>query len=88
MDMSQGDGDVEGSWNSGELWERVTDRDAQAALDGGDGSCEVGLTEKEQAAWETMAVRTLSDTEARPATGAELGAGPGAGAVDVNPREP
>lgn len=88
MDMSQGDGDVEGSWNSGELWERVTDRDAQAALDGGDGSCEVGLTEKEQVAWETMAVRTLSDTEARPATGAELGAGPGAGAVDVNPREP
>jgi Mn-containing catalase len=88
MDMSQGDGDVEGSWNSGELWERVTDRDAQAALDGGDGSCEVGLSEKEQVALDAMAARTLSDPEARPATGAELGAGPGAGAVDVNPREP
>lgn len=88
MDMSQGDGDVEGSWNGGELWERVTDRDAQAALDGGDGSCEVGLSEKEQVALDAMAARTLSDPEARPATGAELGAGPGAGAVDVNPREP
>lgn len=88
MDMSQGDGDVEGSWNGGELWERVTDRDAQAALDGGDGGCEVGLSEKEQVALDAMAARTLSDPEARPATGAELGAGPGAGAVDVNPREP
>lgn len=88
MDMSQGDGDVEGSWNGGELWERVTDRDAQAALDGGDGGCEVGLSEKEQVALDAMAARTLSDPEARLATGAELGAGPGAGAVDVNPREP
>ncbi|WP_282243720.1 manganese catalase family protein [Stenotrophomonas sp. PS02300] len=88
MDMSQGEGDVEGSWNSGELWERVTDRDAQAALDGGDGSCDVELSEKEQVALEAMAARTLSDPDARPATGAELGAGPGAGAVDVNPREP
>lgn len=88
MDMSQGEGDVEGSWNSGELWERVTDRDAQAALDGGDGSCDVDLSEREQVALEAMAARTLSDPEARPATGAELGAGPGAGAVDVNPREP
>jgi len=88
MDMSQGDGDVEGSWNGGELWERVTDRDAQAALDGGDGGCEVGLSEKEQVALDAMAARTLSDPEARPATGAEQGAGPGAGAVDVNPREP
>lgn len=88
MDMSQGEGDVEGSWNSGELWERVTDRDAQAALDGGDGSCDVDLSEREQVALETMAARTLSDPDARPATGAELGAGPGAGAVDVNPREP
>jgi Mn-containing catalase len=88
MDMSQGDGDVEGSWNSGELWERVTDRDAQAALDGGDGSCGVDLSEREQVAVEAMAARTLSDPDARPATGAELGAGPGAGAVDVNPREP
>lgn len=89
MDMSQGEGsDPLGSWNSGELWERVTDRDAQSALDGGDGSCSVGLTSREQAAVEAMTLRTLSDPEARPATGAELNAGPGAGAVDTRPREP
>ena len=88
MDMSQGDGDMQGSWNSGELWERVSDRDAQAALDGGDGSCSVGMDGRELSALEAMAGRTLSDPAAQPATGAELGAGPGAGAVDVTPREP
>ncbi|MDV3468587.1 manganese catalase family protein [Stenotrophomonas sp. C3(2023)] len=88
MDMSQGGVEPEGSWNSGQLWERVSDRDAQAALDGGDGSCSVGLTEREQAAEAAMALRTMSVPEARPTTGAELGAGPGAGALDLPPREP
>lgn len=88
MNMSQGDGDVDGSWNSGELWEQVTDRDEQAALDGGDGSFSVGLSDREQAAVEQMSLRTLSNPEAHPATGAELGAGQGAGAVDTRPREP
>lgn len=88
MDMSQGGIEPEGSWNSGELWERVSDRDAQAALDGGDGGCSVGLTEREQAAEAAMVLRTMSAPEARPTTGAELGAGPGAGALDLPPREP
>ncbi|WP_166926459.1 manganese catalase family protein [Xanthomonas sp. 60] len=88
MNMSQGDGDVDGSWNSGELWEQVTDRDEQAALDGGDGGFSVGLSDREQAAVEQMSLRTLSNPEAHPATGAELGAGQGAGAVDTRPREP
>ncbi|KDE88194.1 manganese catalase family protein [Stenotrophomonas maltophilia] len=90
MDMSQGDGadDLLGSWNSGELWERVSDREAQAAVDGGDGSATVGLDPREQAAVQAMTLRTLSDPEARPTTGAELGAGPGAGALDLPPREP
>lgn len=88
MNMSQGDGDVDGSWNSGELWEQVTDRDEQAALDGGDGSFSVGLSDREQAAVEQMSLRTLSNPEAHPSTGAELGAGQGAGAVDTRPREP
>ncbi len=75
MDMSQGDGadDLQGSWNSGELWERVSDRDAQAAVDGGDGGGTVDLDPREQAAVQAMTLRTLSDLEARPATGAELG---------------
>jgi len=90
MDMSQGDGadDLLGSWNSGELWERVSDREAQTAVDGGDGSATVGLDPREQAAVQAMTLRTLSDPEARPTTGAELGAGPGAGALDLPPREP
>lgn len=88
MNMSQGDGDVDGSWNSGELWEQVTDRDEQAALDGGDGTFSVGLTDREAAAVEQMTLRTMSNPEAHPATGAELGAGQGAGAVDTRPREP
>jgi Mn-containing catalase len=88
MDMSQGEGDCEGSWNSGELWERVSDRDAQAALDGGDGSFSVGLAPAEQAAVEEMTARTLSNPAVQPATGAELGAGVGAGAVLRRPREP
>ena len=88
MNMSQGDGDVDGSWNSGELWEQVTDRDEQAALDGDDGTFSVGLTDREAAAVEQMTLRTMSNPEAHPATGAELGAGQGAGAVDPRPREP
>lgn len=88
MNMSQGDGDVDGSWNSGELWEQVTDRDEQAALDGDDGTFSVGLTDREAAAVEQMTLRTMSNPEAHPATGAELGAGQGAGAVDTRPREP
>ncbi len=88
MDMSQGEGDMQGSWNSGELWEQVSDRDAQAAVDGGDGSSSVALSANEQAAMERMVARTMSDPAAMPATGAELGAGEGAGAVDHNPREP
>ena len=80
MDMSQGDGadDLQGSWNSGELWERVSDREAQAAVDGGDGSGTVDLDPREQAAVQAMTLRTLSDPEARPTTGSRAGAGPGA----------
>ena len=79
--MSQGEGDVRGPWNSGELWERIDDRDAQAAVDGGDGRASVVLEEAQQAALEAMAVRTASDPDSNPVTGAELGAGPGAGAT-------
>lgn len=88
LDMSQGEGDMQGSWNSGQLWEQVSHRDAQVALDGGDGSCTVGLDAREEAAVKRMATRTMSQPDATPATGAELGARPGAGAVDVTPREP
>ena len=43
-DMSQGDGgDIRGPWNSGGDWEFVSDRDAQCAVDGGDGTASVKL---------------------------------------------
>ncbi|ATD66355.1 MULTISPECIES: manganese catalase family protein [Luteimonas] len=79
-DMSHG-GDVAASWNSGELWTSVSERELQAAVDGGDGSASVGLKKTEAAAVEAFAARTASAPDANPVTGAELGAGPGAGAV-------
>lgn len=88
MDMSQGEGDVEGSWNSGDLWERVSDHDAQAALDGGDGNCSVGLSEREALALEAVSLRTLSDPDEAPLTGAELATGDGGGATKSPAREP
>lgn len=84
FDMSQGDeDDAQGPWNSGELWERVEDRDAQMAVDGGDGTASVVLTARQQAALDAFAQRTASSPDADPLTGAELGAGPGAGAVNL-----
>ncbi len=81
-DMSQGEEPkTEGPWNSGENWQVVSDRDAQAAVDGGDGSASVKLSAAEKKVVEKLAMRTLSDPESDPVTGAELGAGPGAGAI-------
>jgi Mn-containing catalase len=86
FDMSQGEGgDSPGPWNAGELWERVEDRDAQSAVDGGDGTASVTLTEPQQAAIDAFAARTASQPDSDPLTGAELGAGPGAGAVKITP---
>jgi len=71
--MSQGDGDARGSWNDGPLWDRVDDREQQAAVDGGDGDASVQLSTDEAEVLEQMAVRTMSDPESDPTTGAELG---------------
>jgi Mn-containing catalase len=83
FDMSQGgDGlDVRGPWNSGDNWTVVSDRDAQAAVDGGDGSATVDLEASDQRIIEQLALRTGSDPTVDPTTGAELGAGPGAGST-------
>jgi Mn-containing catalase len=86
-DMSQGDGaeeeDVEGPWNSGENWEMVSDRDAQAAVDGGDGSASVEISEADAQILAALAARTMSDPTGDPVTGAELNPGPGAGKMSV-----
>ena len=87
-DMSQGEGQARGPWNEGEQWEFVSDRDQQAAVDGGPGTAEVILSEREALATEAAAMRTASLPDSDPTTGADLGAGEGAGSTkgDIQPR--
>lgn len=82
FDMSQGAGNVRGPWR-GELWEVVDDCDEQAAVDGGDGSASVVLTEQRELALAALSERTKCDPASSPLTGAELGAGLGAGATSA-----
>lgn len=77
--MSQGEGDATGPWNEGEQWEAVDDRDHQSAVDGGDGTASVRLADLEESSVDAFAIRTQSDPTSNPVTGADLGAGPGAG---------
>ncbi|MFN6980903.1 MAG: manganese catalase family protein [Brevundimonas sp.] len=81
FNLSQGEGDTRGPWNEGEQWEFVDDYDAQAAVDGGDGTASVQLSDLETDAVEAFAARTASDPSVNPVTGADLGAGPGAGTM-------
>ncbi|MGD3342718.1 manganese catalase family protein [Xanthomonas citri pv. citri] len=78
---SQGEGDMIGPWNAGEQWEVIADREAQAAVDGGDGSATVALDATQTAALDAMSERLLSNPELDRVTGADLGAGPGAGST-------
>ena len=85
--MSQGDGDLRGSWNQGEQWDFVSDRDKQAAVDGGDGTAQVTLPTEDVDVLQQMAARTMSDPSAEPLTGAELGKGvqdPAAGSMGTD----
>lgn len=79
FNMSQGENDMRGPWNQGDQWEYVTDREQQGAVDGGDGSATVKLTQQENELLQKAAMRTHSRTNADPTTGADLGAGVGAG---------
>ena len=80
FNMSQGDGEQRGSWNEGDKWQYVSDRDQQAAVDGGSGEASVMLGEDDADVVKAMAMRTQSDPQADPLTGAEIGMGAGAGA--------
>jgi Mn-containing catalase len=73
-DLSQGDGEVKGAWNSGGNWEVVKDRKKQSAVDGGDGTASVQLSKQDQKLLKTAADRTQSRVDADPTTGADLGA--------------
>jgi len=75
FNMSQGPGEMRGSWNQGEQWEFVSDREKQMAVDGGSGEAEVKLPAKDIDVLQALAKRTMSDPTIDPPTGAELGMG-------------
>jgi Mn-containing catalase len=77
--MSQGPGDARGPWNQGEEWEYVDHRPDQGAVDGGSGEAMATLATTEMTVINNLAERTKSRTDINPTTGADLGAGPGAG---------
>jgi Mn-containing catalase len=81
VNTSQGPGDMEGPWNTGEQWQRLDKIEEEIPLDGGDGMATVELNKQEKKAVSAMAQRTKSDRESNPLTGADLGAGPGAGST-------
>lgn len=74
FNMSQGEGDMRGSWNQGDQWQFVSNTAEIAATDGGTGEASVQLTSEEQTAVKQMAARTASNPSINPTTGAELGA--------------
>jgi len=103
FNLSQGEGDMRGPWNQGDLWDFVGDTDGSGngrakgksngngkiqgdefvAVDGGDGTATVELDEDMQALDAQLTARTASQTAEDPITGAELGAGDGAGRVRI-----
>lgn len=79
VNTSQGEGDATGPWNAGEEWDRIDDLQSHIPVDGGDGLAEVKLDKQAKKDLEAVAERTASMSDANPTTGADLGAGPGAG---------
>jgi Mn-containing catalase len=75
FNMSQGPGEMRGSWNQGEKWDFVTDREKQMAVDGGSGEAEVKLPAKDIDILKALTERTMSNPAIDPPTGAELGMG-------------
>ncbi len=79
VNASPGPEDVDGPWNSGDEWQRIDDPAQAVAIDGGDGLASVKLSGAELTDAKAAAMRTMSDPSVNPTTGADLGAGPGAG---------
>jgi Mn-containing catalase len=73
VNTSQGEGDTEGPWNSGDQWKRLDDVVGGIPVDGGNGDASVGLTASEQSDLSSFAARTMSNPYSNPTTGAELG---------------
>lgn len=79
VNASQGEGDANGPWNSGAQWDRLDDVEPSLPLDGSDGQASITLEDAEKQVAAQMQQRLQSDRNVDPPTGAELGAGPGAG---------
>lgn len=73
FNMSQGTESMRGPWNQGDDWEFV--EDPTPAVDGGDGLATVQLDSADEALLENMKMRTMSDPNSEPVTGADLGSG-------------
>jgi Mn-containing catalase len=81
VNTSQGEGDVEGPWNSGAQWDRIDDLEETMPIDDGDGTASVTLSAADESVAAKLALRTASDPSTDPETGVDLGAGPGAGLI-------
>ncbi len=79
VNTSQGEGDTTGPWNTGEQWKKLDDVEGNLPLDGGTGLATVELDASDKKVVRAAADRLESDPAINPITGADLGAGPGAG---------
>ncbi len=79
VNTSQGEGDARGPWNDGPQWTRIDDVENNLPVDGGDGQATVKLDAKAKKDVTAAAKRLASNPDGDPLTGADLGAGPGAG---------
>lgn len=85
--MSSGAGDERGPWNEGEQWEFEADPVAVSPVDGGEGTATVMLAAADSDLALRQAKRLACKNNGDPLTGADLGAGPGAGATKRVPAE-
>lgn len=83
FNLSQGEGEMTGPWNSPENFDVVSEFENAHSVDG-DGQAATALTEEESMAVSAMAMRTASDPSVNPTTGAELGQG-GETVLEANP---
>lgn len=73
VNASQGEGDTQGPWNTGDYWRRMDDIIGGIPVDGGSGDASVGLTTSEQSDLSSFSARTMSNPMSDPTTGADLG---------------
>mgnify|MGYP002780853396 CR=1 FL=1 len=75
VNTSQGEGDMEGPWNSGPAWQTTDESEMHRAADGGEGTAQVELPADKLETLRAMTQRLASDPDSDPLTGAALGGG-------------